>query len=336
MNTTPTVTRVTAVALLLASFTAAAVPSVCSPLRWVTLGTAGGPVPTVDRSEPANLLIAGNDRILVDTGDGTVAQLARLGMDLGPVHTVFISHHHHDHTGGLSAVIGLRWMNNFPGQLTVYGPLGTREMVDGIVAGLGPQSRIGFGLGKAPPPPAASVKVVEIRAGEVVTLGAVTVTSAANSHFDHGDSPAEPLPALGKEAAQSLSYRFDLGGRSITYTGDTGPSEAVTKLATGTDLLVSEVIDLDRLLAEIRAKRPDMPPAVAEGMRQHLSTHHLLPGDVGKLAAGAGAKHLVMTHFAVPGLLSESEPTLRAAVAQSYAGAVDLARDLSSFDVGCR
>lgn len=329
VNTTPTVTRITAAALLLASFTAAAAPSVCSPLRWVTLGTAGGPVPTVDRSEPANLLIAGNERILVDTGDGAVGQLAKAGWDLGPVRHVFISHHHHDHTGGLAAVIGLRWMNNFPGQLTVYGPPGTREMVDGIVASLGPQGRIGFGLGKAPPPPSASVNVVEIRAGEKLTLGELSVTSVANSHFDHA-GPAE------KDAPQSLSYRFELAGRSITYTGDTGPSEAVTKLAIGTDLLVSEVIDLDRLLADIRARRPDMPPAVAEGMRQHLSTHHLLPADVGKTAAAAGAKHLVMTHFAVPGLLAESEPAIRSAVAQGYAGPVDLARDLSSYDVACR
>lgn len=314
---------------------AAVGPGVCPALRWVTLGTAGGPVPTADRSEPANLLIAGEERILVDTGDGTVDQLARLGMDLGPVRHVFISHHHHDHTGGLAAVIGLRWMNNFPGQLTVHGPVGTREMVDGIVASLGPQGRIGFGLGKPPPPPAASVKVVEIAAGESVAIGDLRVTTAANTHFDHGGAAPESAGPSSAAAPQSLSYRFELGNRSITFTGDTGPSEAVTRLAQHTDLLVSEVIDLDRLLAEIRLRRSDMPPAVAEGMRQHLSTHHLVPVDVGRMAAAAGVKHLVLTHFAVPGLLIESEPALRSGVGGSYAGTVDLARDLASFSVGC-
>lgn len=83
----------------------------CPQLRWTTLGTAAGP----NRSEPANLLIAGNQQNLVDTGDGTVNQFARVGHDLGKVRTVFLSHHHMDHTGGLATVIGLRWMNNMPG-----------------------------------------------------------------------------------------------------------------------------------------------------------------------------------------------------------------------------
>jgi hypothetical protein len=50
-------------------------------------------------------------------------------------------------------------MNQFPGALTVYGPPGTREIVDGIVASLAPQARVGFGLGAADRPPAASVRV---------------------------------------------------------------------------------------------------------------------------------------------------------------------------------
>jgi ribonuclease BN (tRNA processing enzyme) len=300
----------------------------CPALRWTTLGTAGGPVPTPERSEPANLLTAGDQHILVDTGDGTVNQLAKIGLEIGVVRTVFISHHHWDHTGGLAAVIGLRWMNNYPGLLTIYGPPGTREMVDAMVAAIAPQARIGFGLGQAPLPPAASVRVIELRGNETRQIGDLTVTTAANSHFDHnGPKQADP--------AQSLSYRFTLGSRSVTYTGDTGPSAAVTMLAQGSDLLVSEVIDLDRLLSEIRSQRADMPPEIAEGMRRHLSTHHITAADVGIMASAAKTRHLVLTHYAMPGPLATGEAALRAGVRAAYAGPLDLARDLSSFDVGC-
>lgn len=303
---------------------------ICPALRWATLGTAGGPVPTPERSEPSNLLVAGDQQILVDTGDGTVGQLAKAGLELGGVQTVFISHHHMDHTGGLAAVIGLRWMNTFPGVLTVYGPAGTREIVDGILKTMQPQARVGFGLGTATPDPAASVRVVELAGGATVRLGDLVVRTAANSHFDH-DGPVKT------DAPVSLSYRFDLGGRSITYTGDTGPSAAVAELAAKTDMLVSEVIDLEQIVAAIRVRRPDMPPAVFAQMREHLSTHHLTAPDLGKMARDAQVGHLVLTHFAIPpGPLRLSEPALRAGIGESYGGAVDLARDLSSFDVGCR
>lgn len=302
--------------------------AICPALRWTTLGTAGGPVPTPDRSEPANLLVAGRAAYLVDTGDGTVSQMAKAGADLGQIAAVFISHPHHDHTGGLSAVIGLRWMNQFPGVLTVYGPSGTREIVAGIVASLQPQARVGFGLGASDRPPAESVRVIELRDGETLDLNELAVTAVVNSHFDH------PGPNRSGEP-QSLSFRFALGSRSITYTGDTGPSAAVARLARGTNLFVSEVIDLDRILAEIRQRRADASPQMLAQMQQHLSTHHLRPEDVGVIARDAGVRHVVLTHFAVPGPLSRSEPDLRSKILANYPGPVDLARDLSSFDVGC-
>lgn len=309
---------------------ALAAPAQCPAFEWTTLGTAGGPVPTPERGEPANLLRADGQLILVDTGDGTVNQLAKAGIALGQVSTVFISHHHQDHTGGLAAVIGLRWMNQFPGVLTVYGPVETRELVDGIVASLAPQARIGFGLGEPPPPPAASVRVVELTAGQRVELGGLAVSTAANTHFDHPRPGAVPEP-------QSLSYRFDMGGRSITYTGDTGPSEAVTRLARGSDLLVSEVIDLDRLLAEIRARRTDASPQMLDQMRRHLGSHHLGPDEIGRMAQAAGVGRVVLTHFAIPpGPLSASEPRLRSGIATAYAGPVELGQDLARYAVGCK
>lgn len=316
-------------AAMLVTHPALAQDQACPAFRWTTLGTAGGPVPTPDRAEPANLLDAGDQAILVDTGDGTADELARLGRSPGEVRTIFISHMHWDHVGGLSAVLGLRWMNTFPGEVTVYGPPGTKQVVDGIVASLRPQQRVGFGTGAPVPDPAANIRVVEIVGGADVDLGkGLTVHAVRNTHFDQ---------SLEEVGTVSLSYRFDLGGRSITFTGDTGPSDAVIKLARGSDMLVSEVIALKPLLATIAASRPDMPPAVAAAMRKHLSTHHVDAAEVGKMAAKAGVGHLVLTHFAVPpGPLHQSEAYLRDGVRKAYSGPVDLARDLASYDVGCK
>jgi ribonuclease BN (tRNA processing enzyme) len=127
-----------------------------------------------------------------------------------------------------------------------------------------------------------------------------------------------------------------MGPRSITYTGDTGPSAAVSRLASGTGILVSEVIDLNPILESIRKRRPDMDEATYVNMRRHLSTHHLTPQDLGALAKDAQAKRLVLTHFAIPpGPVESSEPALREGISESYRGPVELAHDLSAFDLGC-
>jgi ribonuclease BN (tRNA processing enzyme) len=287
-------------------------------------------MPTLDRGEPANLLRVGDRYILVDTGDGTVNQLARLGLNLGAVDAVFISHHHLDHTGGLAAVVGLRWMNNFPGQLTVYGPPGTRELVDGLIASMQPQARVGFGVGAATPPPAGAVRVVELTDGERVAQGPLTVTAAVNTHFDH-EGPQGATEAL------SLSYRFDLDDRSITYTGDTGPSSALTRLAAGSDLVVSEIMDFQALIDEIARQRPDMPQAVREEMHQHLFTHHLTAEQVGQMASSADVGAVLLTHYAIPPTaLSASAGKMLEGIRASYSGAVHFGRDLASVDVGCR
>ena len=299
----------------------------CPPLRWTTLGTAGGPIPTLDRAEPANLLEAGGRVILVDSGDGAATQLARLGRSTGDIDTVFISHLHWDHTGGLAGVLGLRWMNNFETPITIYGPPGTAEVVDAIIASLRPQERVGFGTGAAVADPAANITVFELADGEGVTLDGLRVTARINTHYDF---PEEQV------GTTSLSYRFDLGDRAITYSGDTGPSAALTQLAQGSDMLVSEVMALEPIMTSILAQRPDMPPPVQAAMRQHMSTHHVEAAEVGRMAQAAGVGHLVLTHFAVPpGPLHDSEAYLRGGVRQAYSGPLDLARDLASYDVGC-
>jgi len=322
-------TIITAAIVLATLPSAALAQDACPAMRWTTLGTAGGPIPTLDRAEPANMLEAGDTVILVDTGDGTADAVAKLGRPIGDVKHVFISHLHWDHVGGLAAVLGLRWMNTYTDEITVHGPPGTAQVVEGIVMSLRPQERVGFGTGAAVADPAANIRVVELPLDDQTfeLADGITVRARTNTHYDF------PLEEIG---TTSLSYRFDMDGRSITYSGDTGPSEDLTELAAGTDMLVTEVIALEPLVADILAKRPDMPPPVQASMRQHLATHHVDAAEVGRMAATAGVGHVVLTHFAVPPVaLHESEDYLRSGVRQSYSGPLDLARDLSSFDVGC-
>ena len=69
-------------------------------MEFVTLGTAGGPVPLKHRAQPAHAVISGERTILVDCGDGAMGQLMKAGIDFRHVNEIIISHHHFDHIGG--------------------------------------------------------------------------------------------------------------------------------------------------------------------------------------------------------------------------------------------
>lgn len=294
--------------------------------RWVTLGTRAGPLASPVRSQPANLLVAGGQQILIDVGDGTAGQLAKLGIPTAAIDAVFISHLHWDHTGGLAAILGLRAQTNSPPRLKIYGPPGTAEMVAGLLASMIPGAAAGYGV---PGAPSADVneltQVIELRDKDSLDIAGMTVNVRNNTHYSF---------ALGSELAgrfESLSIRFDLPGRSIVYTGDTGPSTAVEELAQGADLLVAEMMDVPDTIAAVRRNNPNMPDRAAEGMERHLTDHHLLPVDVGQMARRANVGAVVVTHFAGRERGDPAHFEYLRQIAEHFDGPVVIANDLDTF-----
>lgn len=316
----------TVLALLCAAPVSHAAPQEANGNSFVTLGTMGGPVPSPTRSQPANALLHGNNAYLVDTGDGTVGQLTKAGVRLGQVRAIILSHLHADHTVGLSAILALRNQMTIPGVITVYGPPGTRTLVAGIVASMQPAAQAGYGIpGQRWTAPEATVQVLELTHGSIILVDGITVTTAQNSHYDFVSGSADDLQF------KSLSFRFDLPERSIVYTGDTGPSEAVERLAKGADILVTEMIDVDTTMATVRKTSPNLSTDAVRDIVQHLTTHHLTSEQVADLANRAGVKKVVVTHFAGGTPDAAAMTGYVRAIHGRFKGEVVLANDLDRF-----
>ncbi|MDP5133730.1 MAG: MBL fold metallo-hydrolase [Paraglaciecola sp.] len=296
------------------------------PNEWITLGTMAGPIPNATHSQPANAMVVNGKTYLIDVGDGTAGQLAKAGLNIKNVDAVFISHLHFDHTGGLPAVLSLRWQTSTKNLLTVYGPPGTKQTVEGIFAYMTYGALGNYGVpGQKTELASNNVKVVEISDGDVVNLDGFKLSAIRNSHYSW------PKDSEEWHKFQSLSFKFELADYTVVFTGDTGPSEAVAQLSENVDLLISEMMDVDYTVNLVKRMNPNMPTPAFEHMRQHLSKHHLVPADVGQLAAKAKVKKLVVTHMS-PGLdLPADFQKYTSEVAKYYQGDITIANDLDRF-----
>ena len=290
---------------------------------WTVLGTNAGPAERPDRFEPAHLLMFADQKVLIDCGDGAGEQLAKAGVSVRDITAIVISHLHFDHTGGLFAILGTRFQLLTPGVLTIYGPPGTRRTVDGLIAAMQPETESGYGVaGEAKRNPQASYRVIEVKDHQTITIGAIRITARRNSHYTYPPGSEEEAHYL------SLAYRFDLPDRSLVYTGDTGPSDAVQELAQGADILFSEVMDAPATIADLKRRYPDLSPAVMKVMTQHMFEQHLSVEALASMAKAAQVKEVVLVHNALD--KTQVEHAL-ATLGAGYGGKVVYAHDLDRF-----
>jgi ribonuclease BN (tRNA processing enzyme) len=110
--------------------------------------------------------------------------------------------------------------------------------------------------------------------------------------------PFEVTLARTAHPVECYAIRLSVDGRTLVYTGDTGPSERVVDLARGADVLLAEAA---------HPPGPDLPAGL-----------HLTGREAGEHAAAAGVGRLLLTHipawvdeigqlFAASAVFSETE-----------------------------
>lgn len=233
---------------------------------WLT-GT-GTPIVFPHRFGPSTVLRAGDQVMVVDCGNGTAYQLAKLGIGLKEITHIFLTHHHVDHNVDLGFLLMSPWVGPETYRAPyVIGPPGTLEYLNRILAAHDYDIRVRIPHGYDPDilaPP-----VVEIEDGDVIQ-GAGWRSRAIK--VDH--SPVD----------QAFGYRFDTDKQSVVISGDTKPCDNLIKNAQEADVLIHE--------------------AIFPGFG--IPEYHTLSTDVGEVASSAKAKRLVLTHL-IPGDRKDEE-----------------------------
>ncbi|MEO7851334.1 MAG: MBL fold metallo-hydrolase [Rubrivivax sp.] len=213
--------QVAALSLLLTGLLSAppaqAQPVATDEFRVTLLGT-GSPAPIMRRFGPGVLVQAGAKTLLFDSGRGGTQRLMQLGLPLGKVDALFLTHLHSDHVVGIPDLWLTGWLEaayaQRKGPFVVYGPAGTKGLMDGLAQAYAWDIKARI-ADQGLKPEAIRAEVTEVVEGVVYEQAGVKVTAI---EVDHGDLLK---PALG--------YRVDYAGRSVTISGDTRFSENLIK-----------------------------------------------------------------------------------------------------------
>ncbi len=271
--------------------------------QLVLLGTQGGPGVAANRTQASNAVIIDGRPYLVDFGYGALKAAVQAGLTLGSISNVFITHLHDDHTADIAALLALKWTaTQNPGEATIHGPYGTTAMVDAAIAFSKANVEIRkIDEGRTVDPKTifhgrdlAAPKITEVFKDDRVTVQAVE-----NAHF--------PDRAKAKMDYRSFAYRFNTATRSIVFSGDTTYSENLIELARSADVFVCEVLGTPN---GPNAPARDAAPidTNTESIARHVRETHSTPEEVGKMAAAAKVKTVVLSHQVGGGRGGNNDP----------------------------
>ncbi|PSP46720.1 MBL fold metallo-hydrolase [Halobacteriales archaeon QH_6_66_25] len=181
-------------------------------MKLTFLGT-GSAMPTGERFQTGLLLESGEDRLLVDCGSGVLHRLARTGTGYEGADTLLLTHHHLDHVSDLPVLLKARWLAG-EDSLTVAGPPGTRDLVEGLLdVHEYMQDRL-------------ELSIREIDPGEGFSLAGFDVRSMETRH-----------------SMQCLAYRFvpaGAEGPAFVFSGDSEAFEELIEFAGGAAVFVHD------------------------------------------------------------------------------------------------
>ncbi|MCP1547880.1 MULTISPECIES: MBL fold metallo-hydrolase [Methylorubrum] len=213
---------------------------------------------------------ASGGAFLIDCGASALIAIRRFGVEPNRIRTVFLTHLHGDHFGGLPwLILDGQLVSGRMEPLTVVGPPGTATRLPAAMEVLFP--------GSSTAERRFSVEVVEMEAGRPVETGGARATAFTMCH--PSGAPAHAL-------------RIEAAGKVVSYTGDTEWVEDIVAAGRGADLMIAEGYTVERPVkfhldwATLKRRLPEIAPKRL--MLTHMSPEMIAHPPDGYIAAEDG------------------------------------------------
>jgi ribonuclease Z len=192
----------------------------------------------------------------------------------------------------------------------IFGPAGTRKLAAETMAVWQAERELRIAYECRPSTAGLELDIVEFEEGPIWDRDGIRISA-----FEVDHRPVE----------RAFGFRFESDGSRVAFSGDTTVCDNQVRWSKGVDLLVHECFIHQEMLAR-RGRRCD------RGL-ENVAAYHTLSSEVGKVAARAGARTLLLHHL-VP--VEFDRDALLREVAADFVGPVVIGEDLLSIDVARR
>jgi ribonuclease Z len=214
-----------------------------APASLTFLGSSSG-MPSPTRFCSSLFFQTHRLNFLLDCGEGTSFSLLRNRIDPLLIDSIFISHAHVDHLGGLFLLIQMMHLLHRTNRLDVYLP---EEAIPGVrqflyTCYLFPE-KLNFELSLLPITPGFEFEAQD-----------VSLKAHPNPHLTANETAIEELNLDNR--MQSFSFILGLPGKKIVYSGDIRSARDLAEIAAGADILITECThpDLSELFSLVADK----------------------------------------------------------------------------------
>jgi ribonuclease BN (tRNA processing enzyme) len=192
-----------------------------------------------------------NGRFLIDCGASAMISLRRFGIDPNTIDSVFITHLHGDHFGGLPFfILDAQLVSRRSVPLLVAGPPGIAKRL--------PEAMEAFFPGSSGAKRKFEIDNREMEPRVSLSAGAVSV---------------KPYIGLHSSGDNAYSLRIEVGGKVIACSGDTEWTEALAEAARGADLLIAEAYFYEKKVPFHLDYRTLVEKSAGLGIRRTVITH---------------------------------------------------------------